>query len=183
MGCSFCQPNDEPRPVTRASVEARPPSVEIDGQSSILHDSEMFKLIRCCPAEVKFWPWKRIYQMTEDGNSLTTFHERTKKRKQTLMIIQTTENQIFGAFANQPWIPHNSEEGYGDRQTFVWNLRELQPKKQVKNKKGGGKKGTFGGRSTFGGSQKSGGRSTIGAGSTRSRGRNKRNQARRDRMD
>jgi len=150
MGCAFCNPNQEPpKPhEVPATPKGKTPSVEIDGQSSILHDSEMYKLIRCCPAEVKFWPWKRIYQMTEDGNSLTTFHERTKKRKQTIMIIQTTENQIFGAFANQPWIPHASDSGYGDRQTFVWNLREL--KKAKPGKKAKGKKTSTGRGSTFG---------------------------------
>jgi hypothetical protein len=47
--------------------------------------------------------WKRLFSVRRDGDSFLTFTNNVAQHKFTLMVVQTTDGDIFGAFADTEW--------------------------------------------------------------------------------
>jgi len=51
-------------------------------------------------AEDNFW---LRYSMVRDGGSIQTFLERAGRSKHSILAIETTDGEVFGAFTAEPW--------------------------------------------------------------------------------
>uniref|UniRef100_A0A7S3P0I1 Oxidation resistance protein 1 n=1 Tax=Amphora coffeiformis TaxID=265554 RepID=A0A7S3P0I1_9STRA len=55
------------------------------------------------PTGIAYAKWKRVYSLARDGDSFDSCLRLVKDYNQTLMIIRTSKNEIFGGFADAAW--------------------------------------------------------------------------------
>lgn len=56
------------------------------------------------PASLMFAKWRRLYCLQRDGDSFVgTFLRKVENHERTLLVIQTTQNEIMGAYSNSKW--------------------------------------------------------------------------------
>ena len=88
------------------------PTVKIIPESDSSSDSSSYLLTlpqmqqlaaKALPPMVALRCWKRIYRLSRDGDDFGTFLHATGGHAQTLLMVQTTQNHLFGAFADSPW--------------------------------------------------------------------------------
>jgi len=80
------------------------------------------------PTSVAFAQWKRLYSLVRDGDSFATMLRKVSKHKQTLLVIKTTNDNIFGCFVDSPWeSQHKHSVGhafYGSAQAFLYSVAQ-----------------------------------------------------------
>ena len=45
-----------------------------------------------------------VYSSNEHGISLTTFYHRSEQYEPTILVIKTTEGEVFGAYCSTSWV-------------------------------------------------------------------------------
>jgi hypothetical protein len=68
----------------------------------------------------------RLYSTDENGCSLNTFFNLCSKESPTLLLIRTSTNAVFGAFAAHAWAPQHPPRFFGTGESFVFRM-EPQP--------------------------------------------------------
>jgi hypothetical protein len=64
---------------------------------------------------------KLIYSASRDGFSVSSFHSKCDNYSNTVTIIKTTSNSVFGGFTSAKW---TSSQGYTyDSNAFIFSLR------------------------------------------------------------
>ena len=62
-----------------------------------------------------------LYRATRDGFAASSFHSRCDGRDNTVTIIKTNSNYVFGAYTAAQW---SSSNGYvSDSTAFIFSLR------------------------------------------------------------
>ena len=59
-----------------------------------------------------------IYSSNQHGISLTTFYTRSEKYEPTILVIKTTEKEVFGAYCSTTWATRNEKDDQGRRQHY-----------------------------------------------------------------
>jgi hypothetical protein len=87
--------------------------------SNILAGINQFKdLISLCefPVDQK---WTLIYRASQDGFEASSFHDKCDDKPNTLIIIKSTNGNVFGGYTEQSW----SGSGYKvDPNAFIFSL-------------------------------------------------------------
>ena len=65
-----------------------------------------------------------IYKATENSDKAQVFHERCDQAKNTLVLIETSENRRFGAFTTCDWSGNQIEKN--DENAFVFSLDKMK---------------------------------------------------------
>ena len=55
------------------------------------------------PSVVRMHEWEKLFSIGEDGTSFNTFYESVKDRGHTILLIQDSNDSIFGCFAVEEW--------------------------------------------------------------------------------
>ena len=55
------------------------------------------------PMTLEGMAWKRIYSLNRDGDSFQTFLRNVERQANTLIVVRTMKNEIFGSFADSAW--------------------------------------------------------------------------------
>ena len=80
------------------------------------------------PPNVLFSKWKRIYSLQRDGDSFHgAFMKRVQLEDRTLLVVQTTKNEIFGAYSNSRWKGHGPSGSacfYGSAQASLFSVNK-----------------------------------------------------------
>lgn len=87
--------------------------------SKIISNNKVIELMNLCefPKHKKF---QLLYRASEDGFSSANFHEKCDGVKNTLTIVKTTNNNIFGDYTGGAW---NSSGNYvHDTSSFMFSL-------------------------------------------------------------
>jgi hypothetical protein len=63
-----------------------------------------------------------IYRASSDGFEASSFHSRCNGKENTVTIIKTTSNSVFGGFTSQNWPNSYSEWSYS-QDAFIYSLR------------------------------------------------------------
>jgi len=93
----------------------------VDGESSILNYLEMYRLYNLCGFE-NMKNWKLLYRASSDGFEASKFHENCDDIANTLTIVKSTNNFIFGGFTSQTWT--NQASIYKtDEKAFLFGFR------------------------------------------------------------
>jgi hypothetical protein len=73
--------------------------------------------------------YKLLYRASKDGDPAKIFKEKCKE-KNTLTIVQTTDNAIFGGFTRVPW--DDSDENKDDEEAFCFSVdnKKIYPLKK-----------------------------------------------------
>ncbi len=59
-----------------------------------------------------------IYSSNEHGISLTTFYNKSEGYEPTILVIKTTDGDIFGAYCSSTWADRNVKDDKGLRQVY-----------------------------------------------------------------
>ncbi|KAJ6661064.1 hypothetical protein lerEdw1_016865 [Lerista edwardsae] len=93
----------------------------LNGQSNIMREEEIRKLVPHLPLRVTGHPWNLIYGTAKDGFSLKTmYRSMTDVASPVLLVIKDTDGQIFGAFSSTAI--HISSCFYGNGETFLFSF-------------------------------------------------------------
>jgi len=90
------------------------PPVRVEDESSdlstcpfILSASEMQQIaVHVLPKGISYCKWKRYYSLARDGDSFENCLRNVENVKQSLLVVRTTRNAVFGGFADEAWEPH-----------------------------------------------------------------------------
>jgi hypothetical protein len=63
-----------------------------------------------------------LYRATRDGFSASAFHEKCDGKDNTITIIKTDSDDVFGGFTAAKWSSHNGDTT--DSKVFIFSLRE-----------------------------------------------------------
>eukprot|EP01083_Nonionella_stella_P058006 152039_1 len=88
--------------------------------SKILTKKEMKKLKRMVPQHLR--KWKLLLRASRDGYNGHSFHRLTDNKRNTVCVVQTNSNNVFGGYVSIPWQTQNASYG-ADPQAFVFLLR------------------------------------------------------------
>ena len=101
-------------------------------QSSILTDNECDELLSLFEKENVFknvnnYSYKLLFRGTRDGFEAETFYARCNEPN-TICIIHTPQNNIFGGFTSIPWNRTDSNWGkyQTDQSAFIYSLRSTK---------------------------------------------------------
>ena len=77
------------------------PMSNIYFDSTILTKNNQFDLLQLCDFNGK--DFKLLYRATRDGFSAQSFHSKCDNIPNTLTVVKTTNNNIFGGYTEQTW--------------------------------------------------------------------------------
>ena len=89
---------------------------ECDKLLSLFEEANVFKKLR-------LYSYKLLYKGTRDGFTSNIFYEKCNKKENTLCIIHTPQNNVFGGYTSIPW--NREESGYyrSDSSAFIYAIR------------------------------------------------------------
>uniref|UniRef100_A0A6U0TZV2 Oxidation resistance protein 1 n=1 Tax=Pinguiococcus pyrenoidosus TaxID=172671 RepID=A0A6U0TZV2_9STRA len=93
----------------------------------IVTEEIMLHVSRCLPALVRMHNWKLLYSMRSHGASFSTLARRVKMYENTLLVVHTTNGEVFGGFATRPWefkVEEKDAQYYGSGQSFLFRVNE-----------------------------------------------------------
>ncbi|KAM9563910.1 nuclear receptor coactivator 7 isoform 4-T10 [Guaruba guarouba] len=89
--------------------------------SALLENMHIEQLARSLPARVQGYPWRLVYSTLEHGTSLKTLYRKSSSLDSpVLLVVKDMDNQIFGAYATQPF--RFSDHYYGTGETFLYTF-------------------------------------------------------------
>lgn len=73
--------------------------------------------------------WKLVYQATRDGFSAADFHSKCDKHQNTLVIVESTNGNVFGGYTEQNW----SGEGIKkiDPNSFTFSIFSQELRRRI----------------------------------------------------
>lgn len=66
-------------------------------------------------------PWELRFRINSDGVSLRTFFNKLEKYNPTMLLIQDSDDCIFGALVTEKW--HPSKRFYGTGEAFLFTFK------------------------------------------------------------
>ncbi|XP_026293249.1 GTPase-activating protein skywalker isoform X2 [Frankliniella occidentalis] len=79
---------------------------------------ELFTLWSWLPVRITMYQPILLYTTEEHGCSLTTFYVRVEQHEPTLLMIKTSNNEVFGAYCSTRWYERNVKDDRGNRQAY-----------------------------------------------------------------
>ncbi|CAD1783749.1 similar to Saccharomyces cerevisiae YPL196W OXR1 Protein of unknown function required for normal levels of resistance to oxidative damage, null mutants are sensitive to hydrogen peroxide [Maudiozyma barnettii] len=82
--------------------------------------------------------WTLLYSLEQHGASLHSLYanvtpdDDVNRRIGYVIVIKDRQNGIFGAYSNEPWLPHEHKRYYGNGECFLWKLEKV-PDLVIKN--------------------------------------------------
>jgi len=70
---------------------------------NVLNGDQLRQIIARCPARVQCWRWNLFYSTALHGISMNTLYSRCANAEESILIISTNTNDIFGAFVDCAW--------------------------------------------------------------------------------
>lgn len=95
--------------------------MRLKGKSEILTEDMITKLSSYIPPVRLMGSWEILFCINTDGVSLRTFFDKVKNRNPTVILIQDTNKNIFGAFLTEAW--HPSGRFYGTGESFIFSFK------------------------------------------------------------
>ncbi|XP_026293246.1 GTPase-activating protein skywalker isoform X1 [Frankliniella occidentalis] len=87
-------------------------------RSAIVSQEELFTLWSWLPVRITMYQPILLYTTEEHGCSLTTFYVRVEQHEPTLLMIKTSNNEVFGAYCSTRWYERNVKDDRGNRQAY-----------------------------------------------------------------
>lgn len=70
------------------------------------------------PMRLRGYNWNLLYSLSQHGSSLHTLMRKVRGERATLIVVETCNGEVFGAFVSSPWA--NSLSYYGSGESFVF---------------------------------------------------------------
>ncbi|KAL7631306.1 UNVERIFIED_CONTAM: hypothetical protein RMT77_018387 [Armadillidium vulgare] len=107
--------------VRSASLEYLPTSESQDNiqtTSNTMDIKELLTIWSWIPMRMTMNSPKLVYTTQEHGSSLRNFFLRVENYEPTLILIRTTNDEIFGAYCSTAWSQRKHRDEYGHKQTY-----------------------------------------------------------------
>lgn len=88
---------------------------QVSGGSNILTNVSLIKSLADLFPEDMGKSLSLLYQGSRDGMNSSAFHQKCDHQAPTVTVVKSTQNHIFGGFANIPWHSNKSEWQYSDK--------------------------------------------------------------------
>jgi len=75
---------------------------KLEPVKSLLIKDQMEKLLSLCEFSID-QKWNLIYRASQDGFEAAKFHARCDNKPNTLIIIKSTNGNVFGGYTEQTW--------------------------------------------------------------------------------
>eukprot|EP00934_Nitzschia_sp_Nitz4_P005217 Nitzschia sp. Nitz4//scaffold335_size18684//12811//13917//NITZ4_008771-RA/size18684-processed-gene-0.6-mRNA-1//-1//CDS//3329548279//5207//frame0 len=111
---------DEEASVQLRVLSEEESQAEKEGPTNVLSLPMMKGLQKYFPFSKRGESFWLQYSLVRDGASLDILLSKVKDSGHTLLAIETTEGEIFGAFTTDPW--KVSHDYYGSGQSFLWKI-------------------------------------------------------------
>jgi len=72
-------------------------------ESSICTANALSRVLVDVDASVSVFPWRRVYLLSEDGNSMNTFYTKTNGFRESLVVASVKCGDIIGCYASHEW--------------------------------------------------------------------------------
>jgi len=99
----------------------------------VLLTPELFlELSKALPWSLRHSTWERCFCIARDGDSIQHMLRLCQPYNQTLLVLQTTQGQVLGAFCTGKWQlfskknNKNNNKYYGTGQSFLFNVNQKQ---------------------------------------------------------
>eukprot|EP00516_Mucochytrium_quahogii_P000115 CAMPEP_0203758616 /NCGR_PEP_ID=MMETSP0098-20131031/11467_1 /ASSEMBLY_ACC=CAM_ASM_000208 /TAXON_ID=96639 /ORGANISM=" , Strain NY0313808BC1" /LENGTH=636 /DNA_ID=CAMNT_0050651149 /DNA_START=1260 /DNA_END=3167 /DNA_ORIENTATION=- len=93
-------------------------------RSKILEDDKLLTELNMeLPEAVRCKHWTVLYEFDSCGVSLKELYKKVSGYNETLLLIQTTDLDVFGAYASEQWTPTRAREFYGTGESFVFTFK------------------------------------------------------------
>ena len=106
-------------------IEENPPIIRMNSFSDLIGDviktKEQYNLICGWISKEKKLKFNLLYKGTIDGDTINIFHQKCDNKGSTISIIESSDRQIFGGYANKSWDKNNNEE-IPDNKSFLFNI-------------------------------------------------------------
>lgn len=89
---------------------------DMDASPFILTPEERQQIaVSVLPRGIAYCRWKRLYSLARDGDSFDACLRSIAHERQTLMVVRTSRDAVFGGFADEPWEgnAHGSSSYFG----------------------------------------------------------------------
>lgn len=108
--------------VAQNSLDVTPVIPEMLGETQFLLEEQVLRLSDKFPARLVGADWRLIFSTSSDGFSLSSLYRKCSSSTTgpTLICIQDTEGNIFGALISSPI--RLSEQFYGTGESFLFRL-------------------------------------------------------------
>lgn len=93
--------------------------------SKILKSKEIGYLMKILPKKLRNRKYKLLFRASRDGFQSSIFHSKCDNRGETLSIIHSTSNHIFGGYTSIPWSTTSNNYVY-DQKAFIFLLRSTR---------------------------------------------------------
>ena len=107
----------------------------IEADSAILSKVELYRLYNLCEFR-EFTKWKLLYRASVDGFKAVDFHAKCDDVPNTLTVVKSLNNFVFGGFTSQTWT-NKATIHKTDEQAFLFSLKNATKKAERIPKKPG----------------------------------------------
>jgi len=120
--------NNNGHPSSKACSFEQDTLPEIDADSEILSSDEILKISRELPKRIEGAEWHLTFSTTLNGFSLASLYRKMEGEgnSPTLLVVQDTCGEVFGALASCPLV--HRDTFYGTGESFLFTV---QPKFRV----------------------------------------------------
>lgn len=94
---------------------------DASSQPHVLSPPLMESLLTFVPDAISTDNFWMKFSLIRDGASLYTLKQYVKASPYTMLAVETTKGQVFGAFTSHTWKNHPSS--YGGEPSFLWRMR------------------------------------------------------------
>lgn len=103
--------------------------------SGIVGDAGLRLISHYLPPLIKMQEWSLLFSIDIHGCSMDTFFNKVADRDDTVMLIETTENQVVGAYMTEDWQIRQRFYGSGEN-SFVFSIdRQLKTMNKVEKER------------------------------------------------
>jgi LysM repeat protein len=119
-GSGVTSPAVDDTAVPSLPMPPAPRLILVPGVAHLLTPHMSKQLAPFLPIQLQFDQWTLLYNLQAHGCALSTFYQRTRRRKNTLIIVETSDGEIFGALNTDEW--KVSATYYGSGESFLFAM-------------------------------------------------------------
>ena len=102
--------------------------------SSIISDDQLLLLLKWIPERISVKEPRLLFSSDQHGTTLRAMLSKMQIFRETIILIKTTEGEVFGCYCSEPWTKRLSNIFFGTGETFLFSLEPKPMKYQWSEK-------------------------------------------------
>lgn len=97
---------------------------EFENETDVCTHNALSRILTDVDPSVSVFPWRRVYLLSEDGNSMQTFYSCAKGYRETLLIASVKNGDIIGCYASNEWKATKPKKYTGSSKNLVFSINK-----------------------------------------------------------